>query len=67
MVSVLVQNAKDVDLIPALGTMFPIFITPTTLVCRHHDPVQGMRCVAIEPTLYMYMYGRCLYVCNCKH
>ena len=32
MVSALTQNARDVSSIPALGTMFPIFITPTTLV-----------------------------------
>ena len=32
MVTILAQNARDVSLIPALGKMFPIFITPTTLV-----------------------------------
>ena len=26
------QNARDVRSIPALGTIFPIFITPTTLL-----------------------------------
>ena len=28
----LAQNARDVGLIPTLGAIFPIFITPTTLV-----------------------------------
>ena len=31
MVSTLAQNASDVGSIPLLGTIFPIFITPTTL------------------------------------
>ena len=31
------------------------------------DPVQATRCMVVEPTLSMYMYGHCLYVCNCKH
>ena len=29
-VSTLVRTARDVGLIPTLGTIFPIFITPTT-------------------------------------
>ena len=32
MVSTLVQNARYVDLIPALGRIFPIFIIPMTLL-----------------------------------
>ena len=32
MVSRLAQNARDVGLISALGIIFPIFITPTTLI-----------------------------------
>ena len=32
MVSILAQNARHVDLIPALGIIFPMFITPMTLV-----------------------------------
>ena len=31
MVSTLAWNGRDVGSIPALGTIFPIFITPTTL------------------------------------
>ena len=31
-VSTLAQNARDEGLIPILGAIFPIFITPTTLV-----------------------------------
>ena len=30
-VSTLAWNAKDVGLIPTLGTIFPIFIIPTTI------------------------------------
>ena len=32
MVSTLALNARDVCSIPTLGTIFPIFVTPTTLV-----------------------------------
>ena len=41
MVSTLAQNARDVDLIPTLGAIFPIFITSTTPVimkCRRLSP-----------------------------
>ena len=31
MVSTLAQNARDLGLIPAVGTLFSIFITPKTL------------------------------------
>ena len=31
LVSTLAWNVRDVGLIPALGTIFPIFVTPTTL------------------------------------
>ena len=31
MVSILAQNTTDVGLIPALGTIFPIFITPLSM------------------------------------
>ena len=30
--STLSRNARDVGIIPTLGTIFPIFITPMTLV-----------------------------------
>ena len=32
LVSTMTQNARDVGSIPALGTMLPIFITPTTIM-----------------------------------
>ena len=32
MVIIMGQNERDVSLIPALGTIFPISITPSTLV-----------------------------------
>ena len=61
--STLAWNARDMGLSPALGTVFPIFITPMTLVAMTMDPVQAMHCMVVEPTLSMYMYGHCLYVC----
>ena len=33
--STLAWNARDVGLSPALGTIFPIFVTPTTITERH--------------------------------
>ena len=34
MVSTLAHNARNVGLIPALGTTFPIFISPMTIVTK---------------------------------
>ena len=65
--STLARNARDVGLSPTLGAVFPIFITPMTLVDMTMDPVQATRCMIVEPTPSMYRYGHCLYVCNCKH
>ena len=45
----LAQNAKDVCSIAARGTIFPIFITLTTLV--DHGPIQGTCCTVADPTL----------------
>ena len=67
LLSTLAWNARDVGSIPGLGTVFPIFITPTTLVAMTMDPVQATCCMVVEPTPSMYMYGQCLYVCNCRH
>ena len=65
--STLAQNPRDVGLSPALGAVFPIFITPMKLVAMTMEPVHAMCCVVVEPILYMDMYGHCLYVFNCKH
>ena len=63
MVSTLAWNASDVDPIPALGAIFPIFITPVTLVAMsmilyklHAVWSLNLPCVRLLP-----------YVCNCKH
>ena len=40
--------------VPLPGTIFPVFITPATLVADH-DPIQAMCCMVVEPTLCMYM------------
>ena len=53
----------DVCSSPTLGTIFPIFITPMTLVAVTMDPVQAMCCMVVESTLFMYMYGHCMYAC----
>ena len=47
--STLAQNARDMGLSPTLGTVFPIFITPMTLVTVTMDPVRGMSCMVVEP------------------
>ena len=39
MVSALAQNARDVGLIPAVGTLFPISLTPTTVGICHVTPL----------------------------
>ena len=54
MVNTMAGNARDVGSNPTRGAIFPIVITPTTLV------VQAMLCMVVEPTLCMhvtaYMY-----------
>ena len=60
--STLAQNARVVGSSPALGTIIPIFITPTTLVAMTMDPIQATCCMVVEPTLSVYMCGHCLYV-----
>ncbi len=54
--STLARNARDVGSSPALGTEFPIFITPTTLVAVTMDPVHATRCMVVEPTLSIYVW-----------
>ena len=57
----LAQNARDVGLSPALGTIFPIFITPLTLVLLT-ELVQAMCCTVVEPTLCICKAIACIYV-----
>ena len=47
MVSTLDQNDRDVGSIPTLGTIFPIFITPTTLLL--HIPDEMAESVKFRP------------------
>ena len=49
--STLVRNARYVGLIPTKSTVFPILITPVTLVAVTMDPVQAMCCMVVEHTL----------------
>ena len=64
----LYQNARDVGSSPALGTIIPICITPTSLVAVTMDPIQTKRWVLVETALFICIcYGHCLYVCNPKH
>ena len=44
-VGTLARNVRDMDLIPALGEIFPISITSMTL-----DPKQATCCMVVEPT-----------------
>ena len=60
--STMARDARDVGSSPARGTIFPIFVIPTTLVAVTMDAVQAMCCMVVEPTLSMYMYGHYLYV-----
>ena len=53
MVNILALNARDVCLIAALGTIFPIFIIPMTLLAVTVDAVQVMHCMVVEPTQCM--------------
>ena len=48
----LARNARDVGSILALGTIFPIFITPTILV---PSPGFSMHCMTVVPTLCICM------------
>ena len=64
MVSTLAWNARDVGLVPALGTIFPIFITAMNWCCDQDPPVQTTCFTVVEPTLYVYV--RSLPVYNCK-
>ena len=64
--STLAWNAREVGSSPALGTVFPIFIPPTTMGAVTINPVQAMQCMVVEPTLSMCICGHCLYGCNCK-
>ena len=50
LVSTLAWNARDVGLIPALGAIFPIFITLTTLVVVTII-LYKLHTVSVEPTL----------------
>ena len=67
MVSTLSWNAKDAGSISSLDPIFHIFITLHNTDCCDYDSVQAIRCMVVEPTLCMYMYSHCLYVCNSKH
>ena len=52
MVVTLPWNASYADLIPALGAIFPIFITLMTLVAVTMIlSIQDMRCMVAEPIL----------------
>ena len=63
-VCTLAKDAGNVGLIPALGAIFPIFITPTTLLTFDHDPVQPIHCTVVESTRCICV--RSLLVCHCK-
>ena len=53
--STLDWNARDAGLMPTLGTIFPIFVSPITLVAVTII-LYKLLCVVVEPTLCMCMY-----------
>ena len=53
--STLAWHASDMGLSPTVGTIFPIFITPMTLVAMTIGPVQDTCCMVVEPTVCMDM------------
>ena len=67
MVSPLAQNAKDVGLIPTLGTLFPIFITSMALVAitmilyklQTEFVVEATLYLEIQDHFYMYVFVTC--------
>ena len=61
MVSTLAWNGRNVGMIAALSTMFPIFIAPMKLVAV--SMILYKLCVVwlLNPTLCLYMYGHSLY------
>ena len=59
--STLAQSAIDVGSVPTLGTLFHISITLTSLI-HNQDPVQVMRSMVVEPTLYVCKAIVCMYV-----
>ena len=54
MVSVLAWNAREVGLIPALGTIYSHF--PHQTGSYDHDRVEAVHYMVIKPTIYIYMY-----------
>ena len=55
MVCTLARNVRNVDSVPALGAIFPIFITPMTQdSCDQAPACKAMLCIVVEPTLCMY-------------
>ena len=60
----LAQNAKDVGSSPALGTEFPIFVTPMTLVAVTIILYKLLAIWLLNlPCVCMYVYVRSLPVC----
>ena len=53
--------------LPTLGAIFPIFMTPMTLVAMSMIPNQLFAVWLEKPTLFIYKYGHWLHVCICKH
>ena len=65
MISTLAQNTRDVGSTPAVSTIFPIFITTTTLVVMTNtSPVKAMHyTVWLLNFLCIYIY---IYIYMCK-
>ena len=51
----LASNERGIGLNHALGTILPMFITPTTLVVVFTILVKSMSCIVVETPLCVYM------------
>ena len=64
MVSILTWNARDVGSIPALCTIFPVFITPTTLVAVTMNLYKLHAVWFLNLPCELTVYGHCIDVYN---
>ena len=55
MVITLAWDTRDVNLILALSTTYPVFLIPNDTGCRDEDYVNAMCCMVVKITLYMYI------------
>ena len=67
MVSTLAQNERDVSLITALGAIFPIFITPTTMAVVTRILCKLHALWLLNLPIYVCKVTHYLYFRNCEY